>query len=579
MAKLGQLNDGGFSQNEGVRGDGYGKAMLPNMFSGAEFGVPPSTVGQYVDMFEKCISSDNPLVKAGISVPPSQQSFLSMSYMPNMNNSGVIQWQGIPPESLRKIAQENISPQMIIGLRIADVLSFSSLSKHPWKRGWRLELKDKTIEPQKEHGEIIKKAEQFLLNCNTDYIGSTRDEKQFSSFRQFLAMLTRSSLTYDAMAIWTSRDDSTGAINGFKVIDGGNIRLCLPGEGYLGNPDVFCVAVDKTGTVLSEFTRQELIWYVRNPQADPEMYGYGLPEIQLGVRLIQGFQNALDMNVDTFDRNKIPNGMLLLEGVGWTQRQLDILARQWTNMKSGVTKQWSIPAITVPKDGNIKILDLSDIKGKDVYYQDLMNMAVGAFCTVFRIPPTRLGYRISGKGPDSELPVQTAAGREDQEDPGKEELLSHIELIINEYLIDSAFPELRFIFTGKNPKEDAREYEERQHAATVKERRHTAGLPSLEALVKEKNATEKMDEEDYKTEFKMARLMDNAPVDTALSTIYQAILLRAGSDVDPATVGIGRDDIHGNMIDPKKDPAVSEEHGHMSGIRRDSAREKGKKEI
>ena len=538
-----------FNPNGETKGPGIGKAIFPSA------GIGTYDVDSYVQFFK---SQGDVLMKGdGVNIPPSSQSFVTMSMMPDMSNSNILQWVGIPPESLAKIASENIAPQMIIGMRIADILSYANLSNHPWKKGWRITHREADKNPTKEIRKDVILAENFILNCNTQLTGTERDARGYTSFRQFLAALTRDTLIMDGMAVWTDRGDD-GKVQAFKTLYSGNIRLAMPG-GYMNDPKIFAVAVDQTGTIITTFTRDELVWYVRNPRSQPDVYGYGLSELQIGVRLIQGFQNAFDMNADTFQRNHVPNGIMLLKGVGWVQRQLDILTRVWNNMLSGITKRWSVPALVVPKDGDISILDLSDIRGKEAYYQDFMNLSIGAFCTVFRFPPHRLGYKASGKGPDSEMPNQTAMERIDEEDIGKEELLDHIELMINEYLLSSRFPHLRFEFTGKNQKSDAREYEERQLAMTMRERRANVGLGSLEDAAKESKDD---------AIIAVGKAMDMAPIDPGVAGIFQALISSQGL----TNKGIGQE----GRIDPKIDPAESELHGGISGVRRDSSQEKGK---
>ena len=538
-----------FNPNGETKGPGIGKAIFP---SG---GIGTYDVDSYVQFFK---SQGDALMKGdGVNIPPSSQSFVTMSMMPDMSNSNILQWVGIPPDSLAKIASENIAPQMIIGMRIADILSYANLSNHPWKKGWRITHREADKNPTKEIRKDVILAENFILNCNTQLVGTERDARGYTSFRQFLAALTRDTLIMDGMAVWTDRGDD-GKVQAFKTLYSGNIRLAMPG-GYMNDPRIFAVAVDQSGTIITTFTRDELVWYVRNPRSQPDVYGYGLSELQIGVRLIQGFQNAFDMNADTFQRNHVPNGMLLLKGVGWVQRQLDILTRVWNNMAAGISKRWQFPALVVPKDGDLSVLDLSDIRGKEAYYMDYMNLSIGAFCTVFRFPPHRLGYKASGKGPDSEMPNQTAMERIDEEDIGKEELLDHIELMINEYLLSSRFPHLRFEFTGKNQKQDAREYEERSLAMTMKERRANVGLGSLEDAAKESKDD---------AIIAVGKAMDMAPIDPGVAGIFQALISSQGL----TGKGIGPE----GRIDPKIDPAESELHGGISGVRRDSSQEKGK---
>ena len=120
--------------------------------------------------------------------------------------------------------------------------------------------------------------------------------------------------------------------------------------------------------------------------------------------------------------------------------------------------------------------------------------------------------------------------------------------MFNEYLVGVNWPHLQFTFTGKSPKEDAREYELRSLAMTVNERRAQAGLPPLEDVVDAK----------YRD---LALLLGIAPTDPALSGPFQsmaATLLGAGANVKQAE----------SMFSHKIDPAQADEHGHMSGVRR-----------
>lgn len=516
------------------------------------------------------------LIKA-ISAPPSMMSYARISYMPEMHNPGVMQWPGIPPEALKKVAKENLAPQLIINMRVADVLRYSQLSNQPWKPGWKIYPRFEKDKPSKATLKEIREAERFIANCNIETgwdKARERDKLGLTGIQRFLAMIVRDTFTYDGIAIWTDMD-RLGRVKAYKALHAGQIRLTGPNgyhrphghteggifdgaEGIKPNDnkpekDIFAVGVDDAGNVIETFTRDELVWYVRNPRSDPGVFGYGYSETEVGMRLIQGFTNALDLNIDAFNRNSVPNGMLLLTGKGWNQRQLDVIARLWTNLKSGTTKSWALPAMQVPQDGKVEILDLTDIKGKEVYYQDFLNMVVGAFCTLFCFPVTRLGYRISGKGPDSKPDGAAAEWIVDDNDPGLAPLLHHLEAVFNEYLLWTRWPELEFCFTGKSPKEDAREYELRSLAMTVDERRKQAGLPPLA--------------DDAPSHMKdLATLMGMATTDPALSGIFQsmaATFLGGGA-------GAGGDNTekNGALFPSKKDPAASEEHGHTSGVRR-----------
>lgn len=581
-----------FDPNDGE----VGKALIP---SGAAFalGEQPNTIEQYVLAFERLgeQTADPPsllgkaieLMSKALATPPKMFSYARAAYMPDPQNKGVLQWPGIAPEAIRKIVAENIAPQLIIGQRVDDVLRYATLSSHPWRPGWHFELMDPKAHPSRQDLKDMREAEEFLQNSNieTGYAAPLkRDEAQTPDFQGFLSGLVRDTLTFDGIAIWTRRD-SNGRVKQYSLLPAGNIRLVDPRMGYLEDKSIYAVAVDEAGSVIHTFKREEVIWYRRNVRTDPFVGPYGYPEPEMAMKLIQGYQNAVDLNLDAFNRSAIPNGILTLLGGGWNQKQVDVLSRVWNNLKRGVSKSWALPVIAPPKDGKLEILDLQNLKDKDVRYQDFMNMVAAGFCLIYRFPPRRFGYRTSGKGPDAEpLPDKTTQELADADDPGLPVLLGHVENVINPYIIWSRWPHLKLVFTGKNPKEDAREYEAKRNAQTWKEARAEADLPELTKLFKDKKKSdmakangaddaEAEDEDDPGLE-ELARIMEMCPIDPNLSGVFQTI---AGAYVK-TKFGGGEDgardaDQPGNRMTSKKDPAKSEEHGATSGVRRNSRAE------
>ena len=476
-------------------------------------------------------------------LPPNMQSFTTISLQPESWVSGVIQWPGIPAASLYKVVRDNIAPQMIIGMRVDDILAYSEISTQPWRPGWSIQPLHG--ERSDETNRQIRDAEQFLLNGTRHNISSMdRSRLRLRTFREFLSAAVRGSLTYDGLAIWTDRDRH-GHVVSFAPLCPGNIRLVDPEKGYNGDPEIAYVGVDETGNVVYTFTRNDLHWSVRNPRLEPGIFGYGLSENEVGIRLIQGFSQSLALNLDRFNRNSTPNGILTLTGP-WVRRQLNFLSNIWINMKRGVSKAWTMPIVKLPQDGKLELIDLSIFKGMDhAIYVEFMNLIVGALATVYRFPVTRLGYRVSGLpsgGSDQKSPSRDAVPAIDESDIGKTVLLGYLEEAINDALIIPNWPLLRMNFHGKSPKEDARAYEARYNSMTYGERRKASGLPPLEEIV----------ESDQKD---VARILELTPGDPAMQAVYQAVL--TGKQANP-------------VIQPKQDGADSEAHGHLAGVRRES---------
>lgn len=506
-------------------------------------------------------------IMKALGVPPTAFAYSRINYMPDPNAQGILPWPGIAPEALGKIARENVAPQLIIGMRCDDVIRYSNLSAQPWQPGWRLEMADPTEKPGDGALKEMREAERFILNSNieTKYTEArVRDAKRLTGFQRFLAAGTRDWLTYDGLAIWTDTDNG-GKVKAYTLLPAGQIRLATA-KGYNGDPKNFAVGVDEGGKVIKIFTRDQLTFAVRNPRTNADVSGdlyatgYGLSEIEIAVRLIQGYQNVIDLNVDAFNRSSVPPGILTITGV--TQRQLDFINRLWTNIKKGITKKWAMPVIGMPTEkSKIELIDLSKMEGKEGQYKDWMNMLAGAFCTVYRFPVRRFGYRMSGHGKDTEPLPDSAVDLVDEDDPGLAPLLYNWATVINEYILWSRYPHFRLVFTGATPKEDLRRYEARRNAQTWDEARVAAGLKPLADVYDKEHEL-------------LAQMMAGAPIDANLSGLYQTI---AASYIQSKLGMSGKNEATpGGKMQEKVDPARSAAHGHTAGVRRDSAAESSK---
>jgi len=564
-----------FDINERLDPDKPG-AMLPTVGTridglfGNQFAV--QDVDQYLAALHGAIGDTSNIVKSNLMEAakalgadvPQAFSYSTMAFMPDPGNLGLMQWPGLNPESLRKIARENIVPQVVIRSRVADLARYSQLSTNSWQPGWNIAMRQAAASPSEKDKTNIRDAEKFIANCSMDYVFKDprdRDASRIAPFEMFLRSFADDSLTFDGWAIWTDMD-SSGRIRAFCNLSAGLIRLTVPYKGFRGEREHFAAMVDETGSPILPLTRKQLTWRVRNVRLDPAIGDYGWPEIEMCIRLIQGFQSAIDLNVNTFSTSGIPNGMLVLKGDYFQQNQIDALMREWTNMKRGVSKMWGLPVISIPEDSEIDIMQFMDIKGEEVRYKDHMNMMMGCACLIYNFPPRRLGMFASGNHRDNQ-PVQDAAIEiQGADDPGLPPLLMHIEDTINQYLLWPNWPNLRFFFNNKNPKEDARSYEARKLARTWGEARAQVDEPKLETLTSDP------------AEKKLMKLMELCPEDPSKQGVFQSL----AAIVLETELGVNDEkndtELPGARMTSKKDPAQSQGHGHLSGVRRDSKTEK-----
>lgn len=555
--------------------DGTSKsAMLPSLKS---LGVHPlfggriRDVNDYLSVMHAAIDEAQTKIaghlmetyKALGVVPPQAFSYSTMSFMPDPANHGLMQWPGLNAESLRKIAKENVSPQIIIRQRADDIARYADLSTSLTQPGWRIGMRDGSETPNVEDKKQFKEIEHFLFNCSMDGDRDPRDRDAhlINPFEHFLRGFIDDSLTFDGWGIWTDMDKS--GVNAFANLPAGMIKLAVPTRGVRGNPRHFAALVDETGNPVKPLTRQEFVWRIRNVRQDPSVGSYGWPEIEMAISLIQAFTGGIELNKQTFTNSSIPNGMLVLKGDYFNQEQIDALAREWTNMKRGMSKLWGMPVLAMPEDGEVEVIEFMDLKGHDVRYKDHMNLMMGLCCLMWRFPIRRLGMFVSGNHRDNAPPQDAALEMQQSDDPGLAPLLSFVENTINPYFVWPRWPKYKFIFTSKSPKEDARQFQERALARTYGEARTDSDLQDYAKLA----GSEHKD---------LAEIMSLCPTNPVLASVFQALALeklRAELGTAPG-MGAGNPAKPGASMLPQKDPAESQGHGHLGGIRRDSRAER-----
>lgn len=519
----------------------------------------------YLDTYAIALanSMESPAIAKALAPPPSAFSFGTMSYMPDPQAGGLISWPGIPPEAIQRLARTTIAPELIIATRITDVLRYAQRASHPWRPGWKVEMRQAAMKPTRGDLRDIREAEVFIANCNIE-MGSTRarqrDAAGYRGFRGFLAAAVRDFLTYDAMAIWTDMDH-LDRVKAWAPIPAGNIRLADPQVGYRGNPAHFAVLIDQGGSVKRAFTRDQLIWYVGHPRNDPDIAGYPWSRVDAGMRVIQSFEDAFELNANTFSKSSIPMGILLLKGMGFTTNELDLITRQMQNLKRGVSKSWGLPAMVVPDQSDVEFLNMSAAHGQDMLYRDHMNLTIAVFCILYQFPWRRLGYHASGQSQDSEVSManRQSAPPAEEEDAGLITLLCDIESAINEYILWTRWPHLQLSFSGKAPREDAREFENKSLSRTWGERRAENDLPTLESLAPDEESK------------KVAKLLSMMPVDPGLVTAWGNLVTKSMGIVQPGDSNSGASTAS-PPFQASRDPAAAESHGAIAGVRRHSPR-------
>jgi hypothetical protein len=267
----------------------------------------------------------------------------------------------------------------------------------------------------------------------------------------------------------------------FYAVDGASIRIVdHPWDNDLQRSDdqVRYVQVHDA-SVVKEFTPRQLCFGVRNPRTDLRCNGYGISELELGIKMATSMIFGFDYNSAYFTQGTVAKGMLNLPQI--PDGRLRIFAEQWHLVVSGIANAWRTPITNFP---DAKWIDLQK-SNRDMEFGEWINFLIKLFCALALIDPTEINFLFGNTGQSQQMFQSGPEQRvKHSKDKGLRPLLMHIERMLNRYVIWRINPELEFVFTGLDPKEAKEEVDiqkqQTTYLMTVDEMRKRNDLPPLE---------------------------------------------------------------------------------------------------
>ncbi|MCE3605754.1 phage portal protein [Massilia sp. P8910] len=446
--------------------------------------APMGHLTQFVEMAAEHLTMEKAINSAPVPFPSSaarsgkrgMQSVQTDEVMINMQGEYWERPSLMTCESMRVVVDQTPVLSALILTRMRQVQRFCAVAETDSDApGFEIRHVDKEHSLTKSEKETIKQQTRFISNCGWEFKPRLRKALRRDSFSQFLAKATRDTLTMDACPIeveW-KRDKSLG-IDGFYLVDGATIRLCTD-KGYQGDPDVHALQVVQ-GRISSSYTFDDLIYEPRNPRSDVLACGYGHSEVELLVKVVTGYLNAMTYNIKGFDSNAIPKGMLNLVG-NYSDADLAAFKRYWNSMVRGVQNQWTLP-VMVAKDGDSKAtFEKFGVEFNEMYFSKWMTFLTSLICAIYGISPSEINFDSFSGGNSSPL-----AGSDTQEkltaskDSGLRPLLAYFQGLMTDYIIGDFSDSFVFRFTGLDPEDADKKHERSKLVMTVDEMRARDGM-------------------------------------------------------------------------------------------------------
>jgi len=380
-------------------------------------------------------------------------------------------------DALRNVADQVPILSAVILTRQRQVQRFCSVNESDNDLpGYEIRHADKDHRLTRSEQEAIQKMHRFIANCGWETKPRERKKMGREAFPQLMAKLTRDSLTLDAAPIeleW-KKDKSLG-IDGFYAVDGATIRLTTE-AGYRGDPDVRYLQVVQ-GNICTPYTYDDLIYETRNPRSNVITCGYGQSEIELLVKVVTGYLNAMTYNIKGFDSNAIPKGMLHLVG-NYDQRDLAAFKRYWNQMVRGINNQWSLPVMVAKDEGSKASFEKFGVEFNEMYFAKWMTFLTSLICAIYGISPAEINFDSFSGGSTSPLSgSDTEEKLTASKDSGLRPLLSYFQGLLTDNVVGEFSENLVFRWTGLDPEDKDKRHERNKLTMTVDEMRSRDGLP------------------------------------------------------------------------------------------------------
>lgn len=377
-------------------------------------------------------------------------------------------------EAMRAMVEATPVLSAVMMTRIRQVGQFCRVQESGSGPGFAIRHMDRDHQLSNTERESIQLLQRFFDNCGWEFAPRQRRLLKRDTFSQFMAKVVRDTLTMDACAIETEfkRDKAMG-LDGFYAIDGSTIRLCSE-DGYNKDDQIIALQVVQ-GRVRTAYTIDDIIYDPRNPRTDILAAGYGMGEVEMLVRTVTGYLNALTYNTKFFDSNSIPKGVLHLTG-NYAEQDLAAFKRYWNSMVNGVNNAWTVPVL-VSKDQESKAgFEHFGVEVNEMMFARWMTFLTSMICAVFGMDPAEINSDSFSAGTSPLSGSDTAERLAASKDKGLRPLLAYFENLFSDYIVRDFSDKYVFRFTGLDEQDEEKRHELRKLVLTVDEIRAQEGF-------------------------------------------------------------------------------------------------------
>ncbi|GHV91202.1 hypothetical protein AGMMS50268_17050 [Spirochaetia bacterium] len=394
----------------------------------------------------------------------------------NLRTADRSQYRGISCKTLRRVA----SKAWIINLCKLNLTRHIEPYLKPATnnnlRGFIILKKGEDI--SKVQGKSSKEAdaiEKFLIMT-----GREKDDSREDTFIKFCTKILNDMFDLDQMAT-EIRYSRNGKPYDFWAIDSATIEKVLPGQ---ENPENIKYVQVVDHIPYAFYTQNEMVFDFQNARTELDYSFYGQSYVEKCIDLITAFINTFQYNAGYFTENKLPRGMLLIDGDASQETVEQMEDYIYDIMSGSPTSQWRIPIIPSGRQksegqNQIKWVSLNGTN-KEMEFQQWNDYLTSAVCSIFGTSIDDIGLQTSKAQPLFNGDAKHKYTENKSRVLGN--VLGYLQSYLNQ-IIEKFFPDYQLEFVGYE-REDPKEVldldkVEMETFKTLNEKREEKGLKPL----------------------------------------------------------------------------------------------------
>jgi hypothetical protein len=232
---------------------------------------------------------------------------------------------------------------------------------------------------------VREKIENFLVNT-----GLVADPNREDTIVKYGTKLVRDILEIDQVAteIQYTRSMEPCA---FWAIDASTIEKVVPGQ---ENPENIAYVQVIDHIPYAFYTSDELLFDFQNPRTDLHYSFYGYSYVEQAIDLVTSVINAFTYNSGFFTENKLPRGMLLIDGNS-SQETINMIEEYLSEVMSGTSGQWRVPILPsgFDKGAGASGIRWQNLAGtnKEMEFQGWIDFLISGVASIFSCALEDLG--------------------------------------------------------------------------------------------------------------------------------------------------------------------------------------------